>query len=553
MDAEAANPSPIVGRRWSEGPDEGPHPLRFSQHPLPSLGEGKSGLLRFITCGSVDDGKSTLIGRLLYEADAVPEDQLATLNRDSRKFGTQGDKPDFALLVDGLSAEREQGITIDVAYRYFHTDKRSFIVADTPGHEQYTRNMATGASTADLAIILIDARKGVLPQTRRHSFITSMLGVKHAVVAINKMDLVEYSRDVFEKIVADYTNMAAPLNFSHVTFIPLSALEGENVSRPSQAMPWYKGKPILTHLEDVKLESEAALPFRMPVQWVNRPDQHFRGFSGTITSGILKPGDAVLSMPSGLPAIISRIVTFDGNLEQAGAGQAVTLVLDREIDVSRGDVLLAAQDTLKPHSKAQAHLFWMSERAMLEGGRFLIKLGPSLSDTSIETLHHALDIHSFEPVTKRVLAMNEIGHVSLRFDKPLMLAPYAQDKALGGFILIDRLSNETVAIGLMDGVTEDAGRPERAHFSWTDWLDITEQPSQQSVRQVLSWRLMAAFFMGLAAFLLTQNGLAAIVFGLGELLIRPILRRIHGQLWAALQKSYTARDLRDAEDAGSGI
>jgi bifunctional enzyme CysN/CysC len=576
MDSAPANPSPIHlgpgqdeqpkctslasqgcdGRRWSEGPDEGPHPLRFAQHARTDMGEGS--LLRFITCGSVDDGKSTLIGRLIHDTGAVPEDQLATLHKDSKKFGTQGERLDFALLVDGLSAEREQGITIDVAYRYFHTQKRAFIVADTPGHEQYTRNMATGASTADLAIILIDARKGVLPQTRRHSFITSMLGVKQAVIAINKMDLVGYSQEVFERIVADYREMAKTLSFEALTFLPLSALEGDNIAVSSSTMPWYKGRTLLQHLEEApSFHVKEQAPFRLPVQWVNRPSQDFRGFSGTVASGHVKPGDAVIARPSGQKALVARIVTFDGDREVAGPQEAITLVLDREIDVSRGESLVSVDDTLLPRQKAGAHLFWMSEKAMLEGGRFLMKLGTSETDIRIAELHHALDIHSFDKVQKRVLAMNEIGHVDLAFDKPLLAAPYKQDRTFGAFILIDKLTNETVALGLIDQKEARTGATPDTLIEKTHWSEIlfgiTETPWQHALAKAVTWRMASAIFIAAATFFLTRNLFAALFLGGLDATLRPLLRRLHGALWSRAHMRLTARDLRDAQDEGSGI
>ncbi|MDH7794357.1 MULTISPECIES: sulfate adenylyltransferase subunit CysN [unclassified Beijerinckia] len=408
-------------------------------------------LLRFITCGSVDDGKSTLIGRILHDTGGVFDDQLETLENDSRKFGTQGARVDFALLVDGLSAEREQGITIDVAYRYFSTPRRSFIVADTPGHEQYTRNMATGASTAELAIILIDARKGVLPQTRRHSFIVSMLGVREIVVAINKMDLVAWSQEVYERIVADYREMAKHLGFTNVVFVPVSALEGDNVAAASQAMPWYRGVTLLGHLETVVPQVAAARDdgFAFPVQWVSRPNLDFRGYAGWLTRGQVAAGDDVVALPSGRRSQVQRIVTADGDLPTAVAGQAVTLTLVDEIDISRGDVLVSAAYAGKPRSELTAKLLWMSERSLADGSTYLLKVGTTTAQTKVN-VSRTVDIHTYEEAATQRLNMNEIGIATLTLDRPIVVDDYRDDRELGGFILIDRWTNETMALGLVD-------------------------------------------------------------------------------------------------------
>ncbi|MDF2115003.1 sulfate adenylyltransferase subunit CysN [Roseiarcaceae bacterium H3SJ34-1] len=417
----------------------------------PSIDGAQKSLLRFITCGSVDDGKSTLIGRMLHDSGVVFDDQMEALEKDSQKFGTQGDRIDFALLVDGLSAEREQGITIDVAYRYFSTPRRSFIVADTPGHEQYTRNMATGASTAELAIILIDARKGVLPQTRRHSFIVSMLGVREVVIAINKMDLVGYSQQVYDKIVADYRELARRLNFGNIVFIPISALEGDNVTKPSAAMPWYRGTSLIAHLEtvDIKPSTAADGAFTFPVQWVNRPNLDFRGYAGWMTRGRIAQGDAIVALPSGRRSTVARIVTYDGDLSEAVAGQALTLTLADEIDVSRGDVIVSANYSGKPRSLIPARILWMSERPLADGSTYLLKLGTAMAQAKI-SVSRAVDIHTYEEGEAQRLNMNEIGIAAITLDRPIVASEYGEDRELGGFILIDRWTNETMALGLVD-------------------------------------------------------------------------------------------------------
>jgi bifunctional enzyme CysN/CysC len=407
-------------------------------------------LLRFITCGSVDDGKSTLIGRLLYEAKMLFEDQLSALEADSKKMGTQGGNLDFALLVDGLAAEREQGITIDVAYRAFTTDKRKFIVADTPGHEQYTRNMATGASTADLAIILIDARKGVLTQTRRHTFICTLLGIKHLVVAVNKMDLMDYRQDIFTKIEEDYRAFARSLGADDVTVIPLSALVGDNVIARSANMAWYHGPTLMAHLETVAVGDDLdEQPFRMAVQWVNRPDQNFRGFSGTIASGTVKPGDQIKVMPSARTSSVTRIVTHDGDLAEGRAGQSLTVTLADEVDVSRGDVLCVGNDPVEVSDQFEVEVLWMGDEPMLPGRPYLIKSATSAIPGSLEELKYKVNVNTMEHVAAKSLALNEIGVCNLELDRGLAFAPYTENKALGAFIIIDRFTNNTVGMGLI--------------------------------------------------------------------------------------------------------
>jgi len=410
----------------------------------------KKDLLRFITCGSVDDGKSTLIGRLLYEAKMLFEDQLSALEADSKRMGTQGGSLDFALLVDGLAAEREQGITIDVAYRAFTTDKRKFIVADTPGHEQYTRNMATGASTADLAVILIDARKGVLTQTRRHTFIATLLGIKHLVVAVNKMDLMGYRQDVFEKIEGEYRDFARGLGAGDVTVIPLSALVGDNVIDRSAKMPWYHGSTLMAQLETVPVGDDlASKPFRMPVQWVNRPNQNFRGFSGTIVSGAVRPGDAVKVMPSARTSTVDRVVSFDGDLPDGLTGQSLTLTLTDEVDVSRGDVICIADDPVEVSDQFEADILWVGDEPMLPGRSYIVKAGTSQMPGTVDELKYKVNVNTMEHVAAKSLTLNEIGICNLELDRPIAFAPYTDNRDLGSFILIDRFTNTTVGMGLI--------------------------------------------------------------------------------------------------------
>ncbi|KAB8305239.1 sulfate adenylyltransferase subunit CysN [Erwinia endophytica] len=408
-------------------------------------------LLRFLTCGSVDDGKSTLIGRLLHDTRQIYEDQLSSLHNDSKRHGTQGEKLDLALLVDGLQAEREQGITIDVAYRYFSTEKRKFIIADTPGHEQYTRNMATGASTCDLAILLIDARKGVLDQTRRHSFISTLLGIKHLVVAVNKMDLVEYSVARFEQIKQDYLDFARQLPADvDIRFVPLSALEGENVASSGEAMPWYSGPTLLDVLETVEIKRVVEQqPMRFPVQYVNRPNLDFRGYAGTLASGSLQVGQRVKVLPSGVESSIARIVTFDGDLPEAQAGEALTLVLKDEIDISRGDLLVDADAVMKPVRRASVDVVWMGEQPLAPGQRFDIKIAGKKTRVRVESIQYQVEINSLTQHTAESLPLNGIGLVDLTFDEPMMLDTYQQNPVTGGMIFIDRLSNVTVGAGMI--------------------------------------------------------------------------------------------------------
>ena len=408
-------------------------------------------LLRFITCGSVDDGKSTLIGRLLYDAKMIFEDQLSALEADSKKVGTQGQEIDFALLVDGLAAEREQGITIDVAYRFFATEKRKFIVADTPGHEQYTRNMVTGASTADLAVILIDARKGVLTQTRRHSYLVHLIGIRNVMLAVNKMDLVGYSQKVFDDIVADYRRFAAGVGITDFTSMPISGFKGDNITTLSANMPWYAGVPLIQHLESIEVDAtlDQAKPFRMPVQWVNRPNLDFRGFSGLISSGMLKPSDAVRILPSGRTSVVSQIVTMAGDLAQAVAGQSVTLCLADEVDCSRGDVISTADQPAQVADQFEATIVWMADEAMVPGRAYWLKLGTQTVSARIQAPKYQVNVNTLEHTAVKTLELNAIGVIEIATDKPIVFEPYADNHALGGFILIDKLNNGTVAAGML--------------------------------------------------------------------------------------------------------
>ena len=408
-------------------------------------------LLRFITCGSVDDGKSTLIGRLLYDSKMIFEDQLAALEADSKRVGTQGENIDFALLVDGLAAEREQGITIDVAYRFFSTEKRKFIVADTPGHEQYTRNMVTGASTADLAVLLIDARKGVLTQTRRHAFLAHLLGIKSIVLAVNKMDLVGYDEKTFRKIVASFGEFATSIGIGAVVSIPISGLAGDNITTRSKNMAWYSGVSLIEHLELVPLEVNADQdkPFCMPVQWVNRPNLDFRGFAGLIATGSVKPGDAVRILPSGRVTSIARIVSQGGDLDRAVAGQSVTLTLADEMDCSRGDVIALAGAPPQVADQFEATIVWMSDEAMLPGRPYLLKLATQTVSATVAAPKYQINVNTLEHLAVKTFDLNAIGVATVSTDRLIVFEPYAKSRALGGFILIDKITNATVGAGML--------------------------------------------------------------------------------------------------------
>lgn len=415
-------------------------------------------LLRFLTCGSVDDGKSTLIGRLLHDSKMIYEDQLDAIKSDSVKHGTTGEKVDLALLVDGLQAEREQGITIDVAYRYFSTAKRKFIIADTPGHEQYTRNMATGASTCDLAIILIDARHGVSTQTRRHSYIASLLGIKHVVIAVNKMDLVDFDQKVFNGIKEDYETFAKNLNIDEYFFVPMSALDGDNVVNRSERCAWYDGKTLMELLEYVEIAGDRNLDdFRYPVQYVNRPDLNFRGFCGTIASGVVRPGDAVKALPSGKKSRVDRIVTQDGDLDYAFAGQAVTLTLTDEIDISRGDMIVKDSDEVAVADHLEAHLVWMAEQPMHPGREYQFKFAGKVTNGIVSNINHRIDVNTQEHTDIDSLDLNDIALVNLQLNQAVVVDPYTENRATGAFIIIDRLTNVTVGAGMVARKLEGKG------------------------------------------------------------------------------------------------
>jgi len=504
----------------------------------------QASLLRLLTCGSVDDGKSTLLGRLLFDSNAVLDDQLEALDRDSLKFGTDGDHRDFALLVDGLSAEREQGITIDVAYRYFSTPRRSFIVADTPGHEQYTRNMATGASTAELAIILVDARKGILPQTRRHSFIVSMVGVRHVVLAVNKMDLVGFDQGIYDSIVAAYAETVASLGFDSIVPIPLCAREGDNIAERSSRTPWYRGPHLLEFLETVTIDEapDRAERFHFPVQWVNRPDLDFRGYAGTIATGTVRVGDGVTVLPNQRRSAIARIVTADGDLQSAAAGQAVTLTLANDIDISRGDVIVDAASTMTARKGVTARLLWMADQPLHPGQSFIVKLGAAEANADVARLRHAVDIHSFQERPAETLAMNAIGVVDLTFDKAIAATLYGQDRDLGSFILIDRMTDQTVALGTIEAdqpkqandnvrrrvmlrLVGPAGSPQR----WRFWTTVGRKAVEAAV-----------LFLVVAA--LARSVWLALAVTVADLLARPVADRVAGWGWqhlfAARRPSY---------------
>jgi len=464
------------------------------------------GLLRFLTCGSVDDGKSTLIGRLLYDSQLILDDQLASLRRESRNRTSGEEGIDFSLLVDGLAAEREQGITIDVAYRFFSTDKRKFIVADTPGHEQYTRNMATGASNADVALLLVDARKGLLTQTRRHSFILSLIGVRHVVLVINKIDLVDYDPDVFAAIESAYRSFAEPLGFKSLQAIPVSALRGDNILKPSARTPWYQGPQLVPYLEEIDVNEDRTIqPFRFPVQWVNRASLDFRGLSGTLASGTVTVGDEVLVAASRKPATIARIVTMDGDLHRAIAGQSVTLVLDREIDVSRGDVLTHAGAVPEYSNQFQARVVWMQDEPAFHGRSYLIKVGSQVVPGTITGIKYRTNVNTLERTAATKLELNEVGTVTIATDKPIAFDPYAENGQTGAFILIDRLSNATLGAGVIDfGLRRaqnlsyqefDVNRQVRADLKGQDprivWFTGLSGSGKSSVANLVEKRLTA--------------------------------------------------------------
>ena len=497
-------------------------------------------LLRFLTCGSVDDGKSTLLGRLLFETGAVFEDQLEALDRDSARFGTTGGEPDYALLVDGLSAEREQGITIDVAYRYFATGTRAFIAADTPGHEQYTRNMATGASTADVAIILVDARKGLLPQTRRHSYIVSMLGVRRVIVAVNKIDLVDYDENVFRQIERDYRALAARLDFVETHIIPVSARYGDNVVAPSGKMPWNAGPSLLTLLETIEGAPALDDVFRFPVQWVNRPNLDFRGFSGTIASGRIGVGDRIVALPRGRTSRIARIVGPSGDLDDAGAGQSVTLTLADEIDVSRGDVIVLAPTKIEPQRQLTARLLAMNETPVAPGRNYLVKLGATLATARVVALHHAIDVHDYSEQPASQLAMNAIGVATLRFETDIVAATYRECQALGGFVLIDPYTNDTVALGVVEA---SAAALAHTRVSPADKVVtflsrakfVAPGATTHEAAPQIAWLAGSAVFTALIALALTGSAPVALAVGVADAILRPALRVANDEIWRRIE------------------
>ncbi|MGD2131870.1 MAG: sulfate adenylyltransferase subunit CysN [Maricaulaceae bacterium] len=448
---------------------------------------GQAGVLRFITCGSVDDGKSTLIGRLLYDSKRLFDDQIAALERDTERHGTtDGESLDFALLLDGLEAEREQGITIDVAYRFFATEKRKFIVADTPGHEQYTRNMATGASTADLAVILVDARKGILTQTKRHTFIAHLLGIRHVVLAVNKMDLVEHSRARFHEVVAEYVKVSDALGFASVVPIPMSARFGDNVTTRSETMSWFDGPTLIEHLENVEIGARGnadAAAFRMPVQWVNRPNLDFRGYSGEVIAGTIAQGDEVVVAGSGARSKVARIATADADLKTAAAGDAVTIALEDEVDIARGDVLVDPKARPDVSNQFSAHVLWMNENALLPGRSYLLKTGASTTPVSITQLAHKIDVNTFEHAEGRTLELNEIGLCKLETARPIVFDPYRDNRDMGGFIIIDRYSYQTVGAGMIE---QSLRRADNVHLHRHD-VDKAQRSGQKEQRAAILW------------------------------------------------------------------
>ena len=442
-------------------------------------------LLRFITCGSVDDGKSTLIGRLLYDSKMIFEDQLAQLESDSKRMGTQGQEIDFALLVDGLAAEREQGITIDVAYRFFATEKRKFIVADTPGHEQYTRNMVTGASTAELAVILIDARKGILTQTRRHSYLTKLLGIKNIVLAVNKMDLVDYDQATFDQIVADYTGFANSIGVTDFTAIPISGFKGDNITALSDNTKWYTGPTLMLHLENVELDqaSDQSGAFRMPVQWVNRPNLDFRGFSGKIAAGSIRPNDEVRILPSGKTSHVDRIVTFDGDLDMGVAGQSITLTLKDEVDCSRGQIIVAAKDPLEVADQFEATVIWMDEADLIPGRSYYLKIGAQTVSATVAQPKYQINVNTLEHKAVKTLDLNAIGVATITTDRAIPFAAYADNRELGGFILVDKITNATVGAGLINFALR---RAQNIHWQATD-IDRAHHANLKNQKPAVLW------------------------------------------------------------------
>ncbi|MGE4165001.1 MAG: sulfate adenylyltransferase subunit CysN [Xanthobacteraceae bacterium] len=503
---------------------------------------GPSGLLRFITCGSVDDGKSTFIGRLLYDCQLILDDQMESLTKDSKRHGTQNDDHDFALLVDGLAAEREQGITIDVAYRYFATKRRSFIVADTPGHEQYTRNMATGASTADLAVILLDARNGATAQTKRHAFIVSMLGIRHVVLAVNKMDLVGYSQQRFEELANEFRALAGKLGFASVVPIPISAKLGDNISSPSAAMPWYRGPSLLDHLETVDVEDNATDDaFRFPVQWVSRPNSDFRGYSGFVASGRVTPGTAVTIQPSGVRSAVKDIWLAEKSLDEAVVGQSVTITLEDNVDVSRGDVIVTQAQAATVTRHARAHLLWMSQAPLATGASYFVKIATKTTAATVSAVRHTVNVFDYSEVEARGVGINDLAAVTVDFDVPLALTRYRDNRELGGFILIDRLTNETVALGLIE---EPLATGEAASFSAHNpeshtlvanvahWLSQAREKPLRSIAKAITWRTTGSLDTFVLSYIFTGSAKISAAISVSEILTKLILYYVHERVWA---------------------
>ncbi len=522
-------------------------------------------LLRFITCGSVDDGKSTLIGRMLYDAGLAPDDLLAALEKDSKKHGTQGSDLDFALLVDGLAAEREQGITIDVAYRYFATAKRKFIVADTPGHEQYTRNMATGASTADLAVLLVDARKGILAQTQRHSVIVSMLGVRHVVVAVNKMDLVDYSEETFRKIERDFAAFAKNLRFLSVYVAPLVAKDGDNIVGLSRKTPWHDGPPLLAYLESVALQDlTVAAPFRYPVQWVNRPSHDFRGFAGFVSGGGVRPGDIVRILPLGRDTKVARVVTADGDLAGAVCGQSVTLTLTEEIDISRGDMLASPVSPPKIGDALEARLLWLVREPLVIGASYLLKIGTKTTPAQVRAVTARVNIETGLaeplPLSEKTLSFNAIGEAELRLESVVACDPYLENRETGGFILIDRITNETVAMGLVRAARSTQSTPSallEASYASMEGLDVRNRaPTRsRSFAKALSWRVCGGVLTFAIVYAFTRDAALSLNVAAIEAVGKIALYYLHERVWLQSRFRPAAEGGRAADrsrDIGSG-
>ena len=526
-------------------------------------------LLRFVISGSVDDGKSTLLGRLLYDSQRLRDDELANLVKDSARYGSRGDEIDFALLVDGLAAEREQGITIDVAYRYFATRRRSFIVADTPGHEQYTRNMTTGASTADVAVILLDARKGLTAQTRRHLFIVSMLGIRRVVIAVNKMDLVAFARERFDLIADQCRQMTDRLDLASLDFVPVSATSGDNIVNGSRAMPWYRGPTLLRLLETVAVgEERTSASFRFPVQWVTRPNADFRGYGGMIASGSAAPGARVICHPSGQMAAIGQILVGGKPVLRARAGQSVLLTLTADLDVARGDVIVAEAGAIKLVREAQAHLFWMDDQPLRKGRSFIARIGTSTATATVAAIDHAIDVDDYREVDAEAVDVNGLAGVTIAFDRPMPLVPYRECRDLGGFILIDRISNDTVALGLIvaeaggegkaDGANTRTGRRLGRLGALRDRafarLRRTPERPLRSLFKALTWRTTGSVDTFILSFIFTGSAKVSAAISGTELMTKLLLYYGHERIWARIKfglRGLSAEPRRHRRDAAA--